>query len=125
MGNLPGVLVSGPPGRLIAGVPVQEKIRGKMNYRDHTNDVGTDAQTWLGHAPKVSDALKKGVVVSIATWGGRDLTGTICDWEQTGLLLDVSDPEDGSDGYVFIPWSSIERVNIGAVTPRRVKVLHS
>ena len=47
----------------------------------------------------------------------------VCDREQTGLLLDVSDPEDDSAGYVFLPWSSIEQVNIGTVTPGRVKVL--
>ncbi len=106
---------------MISGAPV-EKIRGKMVDRAGTDHVGTEAQTRLEQAPKVYDALRKGVLVSVDTWGGRDLTGTICDREQTGSLLDVSEPEDDSDGYVFLPWSSIEQVNIGAFTPRRVEV---
>lgn len=89
------------------------------------NGVAADTQTWLGQAPKVSDALKKGVSVSVVTWGGRELTGAVCDREQSGLLLDVSAPEAGSDGLVFVPWSSVEQVNIGVVTPRRVKVIQS
>ncbi len=103
-----------------------EQIRGKMVDRAGTEGVGTaDTQTRPEQAPKVYDALRKGVFVSVDTWGGRDLTGTICDREQTGLLLDISEHEDDSDGYVFLPWSSIEQVNIGALTPRRVKVIPS
>lgn len=86
------------------------------------NDMSTDSQAWLEQAPRVSDALKKGVFVSTLTWGGRELSGKICDREQTGLLLDVGEHNEPS-GYVFVPWSSIEQVNIGTVTPRRVKVL--
>ncbi len=104
------------------GVPV-EQIRGKMVDRAGTDDVGTETQTRLEQAPRVYDALRKGVFVSVDTWGGRDLTGTICDREQAGLLLDISEHEDDSDGYVFLPWSSIEQVNIGVLTPRRVKVI--
>lgn len=115
-------MVSGLPGRLIPGVPV-EQIRGKMVDRAGTDDVGTDTQTRPEQAPKVYDALGKGVFVSVDTWGGRGLTGTICDRELTGLLLDVGEPEDDPGGYVFLPWSSIEQVNIGALTPRRVKVI--
>jgi hypothetical protein len=117
------VLVSGLPGRLVQGMPVKQKIRGKMVDRGNANDGDTDSQAGLGQAPKVSDALKKGVFVAIVTWGGRELTGVICDREQAGLLLDISVSADGSDGYVFLPWSSIEQVNIRSVSPRRVKVL--
>jgi hypothetical protein len=81
-----------------------------------TPEARTDSQAWLEQAPKVSDALKKGVFVSL-------VTGVICDREQAGLLLDISVAADGSDGYVFLPWSSIEQVNIRSVSPRRVKVL--
>jgi hypothetical protein len=86
------------------------------------NDTTADSEAWTEKAPKVSDALKKGVYVSIVTWGGRILTGTICDREHTGLLLDTSEAADGSDGFVFLPWSSVEQVNIGSVSPRRVQV---
>ena len=110
---------------MIQGMPVKQKIRGEMVDQGGANDVSTDSQAWLGQVPKVSDALKKGVFVSIVTWGGREVTGTICDREQAGLLLDISESADGSDGYVFLPWSSVEQVNIRAVTPRRVKVLPS
>ena len=116
------VLDSGLPGRLIQGMPVKRKIRGNMVDQGSANDLITDSQAWLEQVPNVSDALKKGVYVSIVTWGGRILTGTICDREQTGLLLDTSEAADGSDGYVFLPWSSVEQVNIGSVSPRRVKV---
>ena len=102
---------------------VEQKIRGKMADQGGTPEVRTDSQAWLEQAPKVSDALKKGVFVSIVTWGGREVTGVICDREQTGLLLDISVAADGSDGYVFLPWSSIEQVNIRSVSPRRVRVL--
>jgi hypothetical protein len=88
-----------------------------------TPEARTDSQAWLEQAPKVSDALKKGVFVSMVTWGGREVTGVICDREQAGLLLDISVAADGSDGYVFLPWSSVEQVNIRSVSPRRVKVL--
>lgn len=94
-----------------------------MANPSNANDMNTDSQAWLEQAPRVSDALKKGVFVSTVTWGGRELTGTVCDREQTGLLLDVDNNEDDPAAYVFLPWSSIEQVNIGTVTPRRVKVL--
>lgn len=73
---------------------------------------------WLSHAPKVSDALKKGTFVTLSTWGG-DLSGLVCDWEMSGILLD----ESGEDGYVFVPWSSIQFVRIEEVEQRRVKSL--
>jgi hypothetical protein len=84
-----------------------------------------DSQEWLAQAPKVSDALKKGVFVSIATWSGREVVGLVCDREQSGLLLDVREPDTDSDAYVFLPWSSIEQVKIRDVAQRRVKFLQS
>jgi hypothetical protein len=82
-----------------------------------------DPQEWLAQAPKVSDALKKGMFVSITTWSGREIAGLVCDREQNGLLLDVYEPDADSEGYVYLPWSSIERVKIREVTQRRVKFL--
>jgi hypothetical protein len=82
-------------------------------------------QDRLSQAPKVSDALKKGVFVTVTTWGGRELAGLVCDREQTGLLLDVREPDDDADGYVFLPWSSVEQVKVRDVAQRRVKVLQS
>ena len=81
------------------------------------------SQEWLARAPKVSDALKKGMFVSIDTWSGREVVGLVCDREQSGLLLDVREPGADSDGYVFLPWSSIEQVKIRDVAQRRVKFL--
>jgi hypothetical protein len=83
------------------------------------------SREWLAQAPKVSDALKKGVVVSITTWSGREITGVVCDREQAGLLLDVREPDADSEGYSFLPWSSIEQVKIRDVAQRRVKFLQS
>jgi hypothetical protein len=79
------------------------------------------SQEWLAQAPKVSDALKKGMVVTVATWSGWEITGVVCDREQAGLLLDVRE----SEGYSFLPWTSIEQVRIREVTQRRVKFLPS
>jgi hypothetical protein len=81
------------------------------------------SQEWLAQAPKVSDALKKGIVVSVATWSGQEITGTVCDREQAGLLLEVREPGTGSEVYSFLPWTSIEQVKIREVAQRRVKFL--
>ncbi len=48
-----------------------------------------DAQGSLSHAPRASDALKKGISVSVTTWGGREIAVLVCDREQSGLLLDA------------------------------------
>ncbi len=48
---------------------------------DHGDDrkANVDPQKWLSQAPKVSDALKKGLFASVTTWGGRDIAGLVCD----------------------------------------------
>jgi hypothetical protein len=96
-----------------------------MDNRGATTNMSADPQQWLNQAPKVVDALKRGSLVSITTWGGRELSGTLCDREQAGLLLEVREPDDSADGYVFLPWSSVEQVVIREVSPRRVKFLPS
>jgi hypothetical protein len=96
-----------------------------MVDQDGENRSNVVSQEWLAQAPRLSDALKKGVFVSIATWSGREVAGVVCDWEQTGLLLEVREPDTDSGGYVFLPWSSIEQVRIRDVAQRRVKVLQS
>ncbi|MDP8946884.1 MAG: hypothetical protein M3N09_02115 [Actinomycetota bacterium] len=96
-----------------------------MVDRDGERNSNVDSQDWLAQAPKVSDALKKGVFISIATWSGREVEGVVCDREQTGLLLDVREPDADADGYLFLPWSSIEQVKIRDVAQRRVKFLQS
>jgi hypothetical protein len=80
------------------------------------------SQEWLAQAPKVSDALKKGMAVTVVTWS-KEITGVVCDREQAGLLLDVLEPNADSEGYSFLPWSSIEQVKIREVAQRRVKFL--
>ena len=91
-----------------------------MDDRNAAQNMGSDSQEWSNQAPKVVDALKRGNAVSITTWSGREVEGTICDREQAGLLLDV---RRSAAGYVFLPWSSIEQVAIGEVSQRRVKFL--
>ena len=86
-------------------------------------NVGPEA--WLSQAPKLSDALKKDVFVSVTTWGGRELAGLGCDREQSGLVLDVRERDVDADGYVFLPWSSVEQVKVREVAQRRVKFLQS
>ena len=94
---------------------------------DQNGERGSDvvSQEWLAQAPKVSDALKKGMVVTVATWSGWEITGVVCDREQVGLLLDAREPDAESEGYSFLPWSSIEQIRIREVTQRRVKFLPS
>jgi hypothetical protein len=84
-----------------------------------------DSQEWPAQAPKISDALKKGISVAVLTWSGRELTGQVCDREQSGLLLAVREPDVDSAVYLFLPWSSIEQVKVQEVTQRRVKFLPS
>jgi DNA-binding helix-hairpin-helix protein with protein kinase domain len=94
-----------------------------MVDRYDTQNPGPESEAWLAQTPKISDALKKSMIVSVITWSNREIAGVICDRDQTGLLLDVR--ESGSDGYAFLPWSSIERVNIREVAQRKVKHLPS
>jgi hypothetical protein len=92
---------------------------------DQNGERGSDvvSQEWLAQAPKVSDALKKGMAVTVATWSGREIAGVVCDREQAGMLLDIREPDNDSEGYSFLPWSSIEQVRIREVAQRRVKIL--
>lgn len=90
---------------------------------EETTTSRADASERLDRAPKVSDALKRGATVSVATWSGREVLGVVCDRDQAGLLLDVERDGNGQDGYAFLPWTSIEQVDIRAVTQRRVKFL--
>ena len=83
------------------------------------------SQGWLAQAPKVSNALKKGVIVSGATWSGREITGAVCDRKQAGLLFDVRKPDADLEGFSFLPWSSIEQVKIREVTQGWVTLLPS
>ncbi|MGH3087242.1 MAG: hypothetical protein ACRDSJ_07985 [Rubrobacteraceae bacterium] len=80
-------------------------------------------EEWLSQAPKISDALRKGTSVSVTTWGGQDISGLVCDWEQTGILLDARNPDE--PGYFFVPWGSVQQVRIEEVAQRRVKFLPS
>jgi len=96
-----------------------------MDDQSGARNRSADSQQWTNQVPKVTDALKRGSLVSITTWGGRELSGAVCDHEQTGLLLDVRETDDNADGYVFLPWSSIEQVAIREVSQRRVKFLPS
>ncbi len=95
-----------------------------MERESHTT-LRPDTEDRLDHLPKVADAFKSGVAVSILTWSGKQLGGAIADRDQAGLLLDLDDESDGAGGYVFVPWSSVEQVDIPAVAHRRVKTLQS
>jgi hypothetical protein len=94
-----------------------------MDARNGERRSGVVSEDWLAQAPKVADALKKGVIVSISTWSSLEITGIVCDRDQAGLLLDLREPDAESEGYSFLPWSSIEQVKIREVAQRRVKFL--
>lgn len=80
---------------------------------------------WHDRAPKVSDALRKGVSVTVTTWGGRAVSGLVCDRDPAGILLEARETGESDPGYVFLPWSSVEQVEISQLTPRRVKFLQN
>lgn len=94
-----------------------------MEDQNGAESVSAESQQWFDRAPRVVDALKRGSSVSITTWGGREVSGSICDREQTGLLLDVRTAEGSAGGYLFLPWTSIEQVVIKEVSQRQVKFL--
>jgi hypothetical protein len=106
---------------LVCGWCSKYRTRGEMVDQNAHNKPKVGPEEWLSQAPKISDALKRGVFVSVTTWGGRELAGLVCDREQSGLLLDVREPD--ADGYVFLPWSSVEQVKVREVAQRRVKFL--
>lgn len=93
--------------------------------RNTTTQPETGAGSFMDQAPKVSDALKRGVNVSVTTWGGRKILGTVSDRDTAGLLLNIEEGENGASGYAFLPWSSVEQVDIPEVAPRHVKFLQS
>ena len=92
-------------------------------HRDTETETRADVGDRRDHPPRVADALKSGVTVSITTWSGRQLRGTVSDRDGAGLLLDLDDGADGQEGYAFLPWSSVEQVDIPEVAHRRVKFL--
>lgn len=94
-----------------------------MADRDTAQNQETHEQEWYTHAPKVADALRKGMTVWVTTWAGREVSGLVCDREQTGLLLDIRGGETESPRYIFLPWPSVEQVEIRDLVPRRVKSL--
>ncbi len=92
-------------------------------HRDAETEAKAEAGERPDHSPRVADALKSGVSVSVTSWSGRQLQGTVSDRDEAGLLLDLDDGADGGEGYAFLPWSSVERVDIPEVAHRRVKFL--
>lgn len=95
-----------------------------MGERDTSREA--DRGSWSTRAPRVADALKRGVLVSVETRGGRRISGRVCDREDSGLLLDIEHPDEGREGltsYVFLPWTNVDQVSIRDVVTRRVKYL--
>jgi len=90
-------------------------------HRDMDIDPRVEAGERPDYPPRAADALKSCVVVSVSTWSGCQLQGTVfSDRDEAGLLIDL---EDEREGYAFLPWSSVERVDIPEVAHRRVKFL--
>lgn len=93
---------------------------------EHTESIKKQEEEpagWYNQAPRVSDAFRKGVSVTVTTWGGRAVSGLVCDRDPAGVLLQAREKGDSDPGYVFLPWSSVEQVEINHLTPRRVKFL--
>jgi hypothetical protein len=119
------LVVAAPGVVLVCGRCGKYKTTGEMVDQNADNRPNAGPDERLFQAPKISDALKKGAYVSVTTWGGREMAGLVCDREQSGLLLDVREPDADAEGYVFLPWSSVEQVKVREVAQRRVKFLQS
>ena len=89
--------------------------------RDATTQPENGVGNFLDQAPKVSDALKRGGRISVTTWGGQTIFGVVSDRDTAGLLMEVEG--DDTSGFAFLPWSSVERVDIPEIVPRQVKFL--
>lgn len=61
-------------------------------------------------APEIPGFLGRGNFVSVSARTGNDISGFVCDWNETGLLIDVRDQGGDATGYELLPWSSVERV---------------
>ncbi len=80
-------------------------------------------EEWHARVPRVADALRRGTRAVVTTWGGAELSGLVCDRDQTGLLMDVREPAREGSGYLYIPWGSIQQVRVEEVVQRKVKYL--
>ena len=63
-------------------------------------------------APEISGFLGRGKFVSVSARTGNDIVGFVCDWNESGVLIDVRDGSGDATGYELLPWSSIERVSV-------------
>ncbi len=76
-----------------------------------------------GPSPRVADAFKSGVTVSVTSWSGRQLQDTVSEGDRAGLLIDSDYRGDGRQDCTVLPWSSVERLGSAAVAHRRVEFL--
>ena len=59
-------------------------------------------------APRLTDFLGRGSLVTVSARTGVDLEGYVCDQNENGLLLDSRDPSGDPTGYEFLPWSIVD-----------------
>ena len=81
----------------------EERLRGRA---------GDGPQRLREGSPRIPEALGRGSFVWVSARVGNDVSGYVCDSDDSGLLLDVRDASGSPSGYVFLPWVSIERVRI-------------
>ncbi len=89
---------------------MSEGSYGRRSERSET--FGGQSQGLREGSPKLTEALGRGSFVAVSARVGNDLSGYVCDRDDSGLLLDVRDPSGDPGGYEFLPWSSIERVRV-------------
>ena len=79
---------------------------------ERSEHFGGESQGLREGSPKLTEALGRGSFVAVSARVGNDLSGYVCDRDDSGLLLDVRDPSGDPGGYEFLHWSSIERVRV-------------
>ncbi len=60
-------------------------------HRDAEIEPKAEAGERPDHPPRVANALKSDVSVSVTSWSGRQLQGTVSDRDEAGLLLDLDE----------------------------------
>lgn len=73
---------------------------------------GDESRKLRDGSPSIAEALERGSYVSATVRSGYDVSGYVCDHDGAGLLLDLRDPSGDPGGYEFLPWSSLERVQL-------------
>lgn len=61
-------------------------------------------------SPRIGEALGRGSFVAVFSRSGNDVSGYVCDYDVSGILVDTRDPSGDPGDYEYLPWAGVERV---------------